>query len=190
MTRAIETAIGAFGGGKWQNGDNKKPLMIEQAAQHVRATSWMMYFFLQCLASDLGKNPSTVFWNNSALLEQEAHSTERNARGMAHLDLHCKCRRGLLLMMLCHPQIVHHLSHGRWAAFVNAFCSLSWFSKGAWDVRSRIGLTARQVKKLTAHYSNQMHEQSIGGRRIRHQERRLIEMLTGLQRASWLASLR
>lgn len=39
MTRAIETAIGAFGGGKWQNGDSKKPLMIEQAAQHVSPTS-------------------------------------------------------------------------------------------------------------------------------------------------------
>ena len=36
MTRAIETAVGAFGGGKWQNGDHSQPLMVEQSAQRVR----------------------------------------------------------------------------------------------------------------------------------------------------------
>lgn len=36
MTRAIETAVGAFGGERWQSGDNSPPLMIEQAAVPVR----------------------------------------------------------------------------------------------------------------------------------------------------------
>ena len=32
MTRAIETAIGAFGGDKWQEGGKAAPLMVEQKA--------------------------------------------------------------------------------------------------------------------------------------------------------------
>lgn len=39
MTRAIETAVGAFGGGKWQNGDHSQPLMIEQSAQNERVAA-------------------------------------------------------------------------------------------------------------------------------------------------------
>lgn len=35
MTRAIETAIGAFGGGQWKQGDDKNPLMREQSAVPV-----------------------------------------------------------------------------------------------------------------------------------------------------------
>lgn len=31
MTRAIETAIGAFGGDKWETTDSNPPLMLEQA---------------------------------------------------------------------------------------------------------------------------------------------------------------